>query len=135
MASPAARLLAPGEGQPPGQAAFALFGKTGRSPRVYCCAARDAALKAMQVGHGVGQAGAAAVCISGVFMPGCPTVTASPGPCPHIRRLPRCASWVSRWLWMRTPRWTARSCWRRWRRRSGSGRPLRRMRRWGSGRS
>lgn len=46
---PAARLLAPGEGQPPGQAAFALFGKTGRSPRVHCCASREALLKAMQV--------------------------------------------------------------------------------------
>lgn len=45
----AARLLAPGEGQPSGQAAFALFGKTGRSPRVYCCHARDSVLKAMQV--------------------------------------------------------------------------------------
>jgi DnaJ family protein C protein 13 len=47
----AARLLAPGEGQPAGQAAFALFGKTGRSPRVYCCTGRDALLKAIQVGR------------------------------------------------------------------------------------
>ncbi len=43
MASPAARLLAPAGAAdvaapaPAGQAAFALFGKTGRSPRVYCC--------------------------------------------------------------------------------------------------
>ena len=44
-----ARLLAPGEGQPGGHAAFALFGRTGRSPRVYCCPGRDALLKAMQV--------------------------------------------------------------------------------------
>lgn len=47
---PAARLLAPGDGQPAGQAAFALFGKTGRSPRVYCCASREALLKAVQAG-------------------------------------------------------------------------------------
>lgn len=45
----AARLLAPGEGQPAGQGAFALFGKTGRSPRVYCCAGREGVLKAIQV--------------------------------------------------------------------------------------
>ena len=47
---PVARLLAPGDGQPAGQTAFALFGKTGRSPRVYCCAQRDMLLRAMQVG-------------------------------------------------------------------------------------
>lgn len=48
----AARLLAPGDGQPAGQGAFSLFGKTGRSPRVYCCAGRDAVLKAIQVSVG-----------------------------------------------------------------------------------
>jgi DnaJ family protein C protein 13 len=45
-AAPAARLLAPAPGDPPG--AFALFGREGRSPRVYAAAERDALLKAAQ---------------------------------------------------------------------------------------
>lgn len=46
-ASPAARLLAPGDA-PPGYAPFALFGKVGRSPRVYACRDADGLLRAVQ---------------------------------------------------------------------------------------
>ncbi|KAK9822709.1 hypothetical protein WJX81_005943 [Elliptochloris bilobata] len=45
-ASPAARLLAPAPGDP--ALAFALFGRVGRSPRVYASSERDSLLKALQ---------------------------------------------------------------------------------------
>jgi DnaJ family protein C protein 13 len=46
-AAPFARALAPGDA-PAGALPFALFGKAGRSPRVYACRERDALLRAAQ---------------------------------------------------------------------------------------
>lgn len=46
LASPAARLLAPAPGDP--GAAFALFGRAGRSPRVYAARDREGLLRALQ---------------------------------------------------------------------------------------
>lgn len=46
LASPAARLLAPAADDP--GPAFALFGRAGRSPRVYAARDRDALVKALQ---------------------------------------------------------------------------------------
>ena len=46
LASPAARLLAPAADDP--GPAFALFGRAGRSPRVYAARDRDAVVKALQ---------------------------------------------------------------------------------------
>lgn len=47
-AAPFVRLLLASEGQPPGVAAFAVFGKAGRSPRVYAARDREALLRAAQ---------------------------------------------------------------------------------------
>lgn len=46
MSSPAARLLLGEPGDPGGP--FALFGRVGRSPRVYACRDREAVMRQMQ---------------------------------------------------------------------------------------
>ena len=59
MASPAARLLLSSDGEPGG--AFALFGRVGRSPRVYAARDRETVLRQIQ---------AAALAKMGITLPG-----------------------------------------------------------------
>ena len=47
-ASPVARLLLGNGDTPPGHGVFALFGKVGRSPRIYASPQRDAIIKQLQ---------------------------------------------------------------------------------------
>ena len=59
MASPAARLLLSSDGEPGGT--FALFGRVGRSPRVYAARDRETVLRQIQ---------AAALAKMGITLPG-----------------------------------------------------------------
>ena len=47
-ASPVARMLVGDSDTPPGHGVFAMFGKVGRSPRIYASPQRDAIIKQLQ---------------------------------------------------------------------------------------